>query len=104
MQNSFTRRGFLATIPLATAFAQTPALKITAVEIWQLRGHRDAVRGVDQQHQVNPLDIYEDLRQKPYHDGTPVAANSPITSLYLKIVTDGGLEALYGPIDKEVAI
>ncbi len=103
MQKSFTRRHFLA-LPLATALAQAPVLKITAVEIWELRGHRDAVRGVDQQHQVNPLDIYEDLRQKPYRDGSPNTANSPITALYLKIVTDGGLDALYGPIDKEVAI
>ncbi len=89
---------------MATALAQAAVLKITAVEIWELRGHRDAVRGIDQQYQVNPLDIYEELRQKPYRDANPVTASTAITALYLKIVTDGGLEALYGPIDKEVAI
>src|SRR5579863_1602474 len=102
--NQLTRRSFLATLPVAAALAETPLLKITAVEIWELRGQRDATRGVDQQYQVNPNDIYEELRQNPYHDAAPVTGKAPITSLYLKIVTDGGLEALYGPIDKEVAI
>jgi L-alanine-DL-glutamate epimerase-like enolase superfamily enzyme len=99
-----SRRRFLAALPVATALAQAPVLKITGVEIWELRGHRDAVRGVDQQYQVNPLDIYEELRHQPYRDANPVTTSSPITALYLKIVTDAGLEALYGPIDKEVAI
>ena len=103
--NQVTRRNFLATLPVATALAQAAPLKITAVEIWEFRGQREAIRGVDQQYQVNPLDIYEDLRQKPYHDApNPVTGKSPITALYLKIITEGGLEALYGPIDKEVAI
>ena len=104
MRQSLSRRSFLAALPLAAAFADAPELKITAVEIWELRGHRNAVRGVDQQHQVNPLDIYEDLRQKPYRDGTPVTANATATALYLKIATAPGLEALYGPIDREVGI
>lgn len=104
MNNSLTRRRFLATLPIVTALAQTAPLKITAVEIWELHGQREAVRGVDQQYQVNPNDIYEELRQKPYHDSlNPVSSKTPISALYLKIVTDG-LEALYGPIDKEVAI
>jgi len=89
---------------MATALAQAAPLKITGVEIWEFRGQREAVRGVDQQYQVNPNDIYEDLRQKPYHDApNAVSGKAPISALYLKIVTDG-LEALYGPIDKEVAI
>jgi L-alanine-DL-glutamate epimerase-like enolase superfamily enzyme len=100
----FSRREFLATLPFASALAQSAPLKISAIEIWELRGHRDATKGTDQQYQVNPLDIYEELRQKPYRDGNAVTANSPISALYLKIVTEGGLEALYGPIDKEVAI
>src|SRR5438046_2712275 len=105
MRKSLTRRHFIAALPIATALAQAPLLKITAVEIWELRGHREAARGVDQQHQVNPLDIYEELRQKPYRDApSPTTANVPTTALYRKIVTDAGLEALYGPIDKEVAI
>jgi L-rhamnonate dehydratase len=100
-----TRRGFLATLPIATAFAQTTPLRISAIELWELRGQREATRGVDQQYQANPLDIYEELRPKPYRDApNPVTGKSPISAIYLKIVTDGGLESLYGPIDKEVAI
>jgi L-rhamnonate dehydratase len=103
--NPVSRRRFLAALPAAAAFAQTKPVKIAAVEIWELRGHHEAVRGIDQQYQVNPLDIYDELRPAPYRDATsPVTANAAISSLYLKIVADGGLEALYGPIDKEVAI
>ncbi len=104
MRNSLTRRSFLATLPIAAALAETAPLKITAVEIWELRGHHDATRGIDQQYQVNPLFIYDELRPQPYRDSpNPATTNVPIAALYLKIVTDG-LEALYGPIDKEVAI
>jgi L-rhamnonate dehydratase len=100
-----TRRAFLATLPLASVLAQTKPQKITAIELWELRGHRDAIRGVDQQPQVNPLDIYDDLRPKPYHDApNPTTANAPASAIYLKIGTDAGVEGLYGPIDKEVAI
>src|SRR6185437_4391811 len=98
-----SRRSFLATVPVA-AFAQTKPLPIQAVEVWQLRGHADTVRGIDRQPQVNPLDIYDELRPKPYRDaaaGTP--GPSPQTALYLKIRTSDG-EGLYGPIDREVAI
>src|ERR1700676_4948870 len=105
MKHSLTRRAFLATLPVAAALAQTAPLKITSVEIWELRGHRDAVRGIDQQYQVNPLFVYDELRPQPYRDSpNPATGKVSITALYLKIVTDGGLEGLYGPIDKEVAI
>src|SRR6266568_2676998 len=100
-----SRRGFLATLPAVAAFAQAKPLKITAVEIWQLTGHRDSLRGVDQQFQANPLFIYDELRRPPYADSPrPVTQNAPVTALYLKIKTDGGPDGLYGPIDKEVAI
>src|SRR5450631_349261 len=99
------RRQFLATLPAFAAFADTKPLKITAVEIWELRGHAETRRGVDQQYQVNPLYIYDDLRPKPYADSpNPTSQNSSVTALYLKIKTDGDAEGLYGPIDKEVAI
>jgi L-rhamnonate dehydratase len=100
-----TRRQFLATLPALAAFAQTKPLKIAAVEIWELRGHRETLRGVDEQYQANPLYIYDELRPKPYADSAnPTSQNSPVTALYLKIKTDGDAEGLYGPIDKEVAI
>ena len=102
------RRHFLATLP-AIAFvtqtsAETKPLKITAVEVLEVRGHRDSVRGVDQQYQVNPLYIYDELRPAPYRDAaTPTKSNAATSALYLKIKTDGA-EGFYGPIDKEVAI
>jgi len=105
MKYAHTRRQFLATLPALAAFAQTRPLKITAVEIWELRGHQETLRGVDEQYQANPLYIYDELRPKPYADSaSPTPQNSPVTALYLRIRTDGDAEGLYGPIDKEVAI
>jgi L-alanine-DL-glutamate epimerase-like enolase superfamily enzyme len=100
-----SRRHFLAALPVAAALAETRPVKITAVEVWEVRGHRQTVRGVDQQYQVNPLYIYDELRPAPYRDSaTPAATNAPVNALYLKIGTDAGAEGFYGPIDKEVAI
>jgi L-rhamnonate dehydratase len=103
--NPISRRHILAALPAVAAFAQTKPLKIAAVEIWELRGHNETIRGIDQQYQVNPLDVYDELRPAPYHDSaSPTTVNAAASALYLKIVAESGLEALYGPIDKEVAI
>src|SRR5689334_19410643 len=68
MRNRLSRRGFLAALSAVPALAETNPLKITAVEVWQLRGHRESVRGIDQQYQANPLHVYDELRPKPYAD------------------------------------
>jgi L-rhamnonate dehydratase len=100
-----SRRQFLAALPAAAALAETKPMPIAAVEVWQLRGHRDTERGVNQQYQVNPLDIYDELRRAPYHDSAnPTSGKAAVSALYLKIRTASGLEGFYGPIDKEVAI
>lgn len=100
-----SRRHFLAALPLAAALAETKPLKIAAVEVWQVKGHRETTRGIDQQYQVNPLDVYDELRKAPYRDSpNPTTTNAPVNALYLKIRTDAGVEGFYGPIDKEVAI
>jgi L-alanine-DL-glutamate epimerase-like enolase superfamily enzyme len=105
MMKPLSRRGFLAALPAFTSLAQSKPLKITAVEIWQLHGRRDTVRGIDQQYQANPLFIYDELRPRPYADAPQgTTQNSAVSALYLKVRTDGGVEGLYGPIDKEVAI
>src|SRR5579863_10551683 len=97
------RRQFLGALAALPAFAETKPLKISAIEIWQVRGHVDTMRGVDQQYQVNPLFIYDDLRPKPYADSAnPTAARNAASAIYLRIRTDGA-EGFYGPIDKEVA-
>jgi len=101
-----SRRGFVAsTLGAVAAFAELKPAKITAIEIWNVHGHRETPRGVDQQYQINPLYIYDELRPAPYHDAaTPTSTNAPVSALYLKIGTDAGVEGFYGPIDKEVAI
>lgn len=109
------RRQFLAGLgataagPLLPAF-QPPRdsagkLKITAVEVWKVEGSRQAATGVNQQYQVNPLYVYDELRPEPYRDsGAPGTRTAAVSALYLKIRTDQGLEGLYGPVDREAAI
>jgi L-alanine-DL-glutamate epimerase-like enolase superfamily enzyme len=100
-----TRRSFLAALPAGALLADVKPQKITAVELWELRGHHQTPRGVDQQYQVNQLYIYDELRPAPYKDAaSPTMANAPISSIYLRIGTDGGVEGLYGPVDKDVAV
>lgn len=79
-------------------------MPIEAVEIWLLRGHLDAPRGVNEQFQANPLFVYDELRPKPYADNpTPKVMTRPVSAYYLKIRASGA-EGFYGPIDKEAAI
>ena len=83
------RRHFLAALAAAGA---APKLKISAVEMWRLEGRRQAVTGVDRQHQVNPLHVYDELRPAPYRDSpNPVQRETGASALYLKIKTDQGL-------------
>src|ERR1035441_4132943 len=95
-----TRRRFLAPPPALTAFGQSKPLDIAAVEILQLQGHRDTTRGIDQQYQVNPLFIYDELRPKPYADSPqPTTQNAPVSAYSLRIKPDGGPDGLYDPRD-----
>jgi L-rhamnonate dehydratase len=101
------RRSFLTGLSatLAAHAVPLPKLKIAALEVTRLEGHRETMAGVDRQFQANPLHIYDELRPAPYHDSpNPAKRMAPISALYLKIKTDQGLDGLYGPIDKEVAI
>ena len=112
------RRSFLGGLAAATTPPSTslfPAalaedrkngpLKIAAVEIWQVTGHHEVQTGIDRQYQAQAIHIYDELRPKPYADAKKSEKVSvPTSALYVKIRTDTGLEGLYGPIDKEVAI
>jgi len=90
--------------PLEKALAETKPLKIEAVEVWNYRGTRQTVRGVDSQYQVNPLFIYDELRPVPYQDSpNPTPAQVPVGAFYVRIKAEG-VEGLYGPIEKEAAI
>jgi L-rhamnonate dehydratase len=78
--------------------------KITAVELVELEGHYEAEAGVNRQAQVNPLDVYDELRPPVYEDKPAGNKNVKTSAIYLRIKTDSGLEGLYGPIEKEPAI
>jgi len=92
------------TAPALVAAAPGPPQKITDVELWRVEGRRQTVTGINRQHQVNPLHVYDEHRPAPYHepaDGKPATVS--ISAIYIKVKTDGGLEGLYGPIDREAA-
>ena len=64
---------FAATRPHLVAATFAPdrndsPLKIEAVELVELHGRYTDEAGVNRQQQVNPLDIYDDLRPAPYAD------------------------------------
>jgi L-alanine-DL-glutamate epimerase-like enolase superfamily enzyme len=78
---------------------------IRDVEIVRLQGRREGLTGVDRQHQVNPLHIYDELRPKPYRENpSPSSGVTPASALYLRLKSDAGVDGLYGPVDKEAAI
>lgn len=101
------RRVFLSTLTVpALHWAQDAAAseKIAAIEIWRYEGRRETRPGANRQHQVQPIHIYDEHRPKPYVEGPPAAqATQTISSVYLKIRTSGGLEGIYGPVDREAA-
>jgi L-rhamnonate dehydratase len=113
-RRSMKRRNFLPLLagaglaaPLRAwqEMARPGRLKITAVEMWRLEGEYPSLAGVDRQHQVQPLHVYEEFRPREYADApNPKQTKSRAAAHYLKLKTDAGLEGLYGPIDREAAI
>src|SRR5260370_6284843 len=92
-------------IPAFQNAMQPGKLKITAVEVWRVDGTRETMAGLDNQFQVKPLHVYDELRHKPYADSKdPQKRQTKTSALYLKIKTGDGPEGFYGPIDKEAAI
>lgn len=74
-------------------------LRIADLEFTELSGHYEAQAGVNGQFQVNPLDIYDDLRREPYKDTPGKMQQRAIKEIYLRIRTNGGAYGIYGPID-----
>jgi L-alanine-DL-glutamate epimerase-like enolase superfamily enzyme len=99
------RRELLATLPgLAFAASEPADMKIATIEFVRVEGQYNSEPG-NRQHQVQPAHIYEESRPKPYKEPPPGASRSVATSaLYLKMKTQGGLEGIYGPIDREGAV
>lgn len=110
-----SRRSF--GVALAGSFAASRRLKadeyavetgsrfqITDVELTQLEGHYEGEAGVNRQPQVNPLDVYDNLRPGPYSDKPGGKKSFPYKAIYLRIKTNSDLFGLYGPFEKEAAI
>src|ERR1700761_1147823 len=76
-------------------------LKIDAVELMELHGRYTEQAGVNGQQQVNPLDVYDDLRPQPYQDRPSGTKEVRTSAVYLRIRTAAGLDGLYGPIEKD---
>ena len=74
----------------ATAFAPDRTdnpLKIEAVELIELHGRYTDPAGINRQQQVNPLDIYDELRPSPYADKPSGTHEVLTTAIYLRIRT-----------------
>src|SRR5262245_19523667 len=96
---------FLPTLTRETfaANAADDALIISEVEVLKLSGTHELVPGLNRQYQVNPSHLYSERRPKTFKDpaaGTP-AEKRPLTHYYLRIRTRGGVEGLYGAVDRE---
>jgi L-rhamnonate dehydratase len=95
-----------ATRPNLFAAAPTHAegpLKIESVELVELHGRYTDEAGINHQQQVNPLDVYDDLRPTPYTDKPSGTKEFQTSAIYLRIRTSN-IEGLYGPIEKSAAI
>ena len=91
----------MATLPV---WARPGQLKIQAVELLRAEGTYPTVTGVNRQGQVQPLHIYEGLRPKEYKDGAAEKVNQKVSSLYVKVRTDQGVDGWYGPIERDSAV
>ena len=79
-----------------------PDLLIQEVEILRLTGTHQVRRGVNRQYQVQPAHLYPDRRPPPYRDAADAKPETvSLTQYYVRIRTRGGLEGLYGAVDKE---
>jgi L-rhamnonate dehydratase len=113
---SVSRRRFLTRVGAAAALA-TPLgayaqrmdaqakgpLKIADLELIEFKGHYEATSSVDNQPEVTPLAIYDGYKAKYYEDKPGPSKQMPITTIYLRIRTAGGVDGFYGPIDREAA-
>jgi L-rhamnonate dehydratase len=97
----------LAALPLSSRESLAQAvgqgeLVIQEVEVLRLTGPHQVLRGVNKQPQVQPLHLYADRKPPVYRDAVDTKPESdPLTQHYVRIRTRGGLEGLYGLVDKE---
>lgn len=78
---------------------------IVDLELLRVRGRHTRAEISDHQHQIQPIHVYPEFRPAP--PDRSAAGKRVVRELaanYLRIVTKGGVEGLYGPIDEEAAI
>lgn len=99
------RRNVLSLLGAMPLLGKPAKAVIQDIEILRVEGRREAVTGIDGQHQVQPNHVYDDLRPKVYRDNpNPTKSVRNVSALYLKIKAEQGVEGIYGPVDKEAAI
>lgn len=98
------RRGFTASLIALPLLGRPASLPIRSIEWVRLQGQWDTEANVNNQYQVNPLHIYDALRPKEYRDGTAAPRRANVSAIYLKVVTQAGVDGIYGPIDREAAL
>jgi len=112
------RRDLLTRLGTGSALALLPALAreafaadaaddeltIAEVEVLKLSGTHTLVPGLDRQFQVNPLHLYPERRPQSFKDPPSDAKEErrPLTHYYVRIRTRGGVEGIYGALDREV--
>ena len=102
------RRAFLKGLALGSVAwrealaAEAPgekARQIAAVEVFRVEGRRE-VREAHRQHQAHPSHVWSPPAEYREPDDAPSQV-VPVSALYLRLRTEGGREAIYGPIDQE---
>lgn len=94
-----------AAVPLCgNGTDRNSSLKITDIELIELHGRYETEAGVNGQPQVNPLDVYDDLRPPVYQEKPHGTRQVNTEAIYIRIRTQAGLDGLYGPLERDAAV
>ena len=82
-------------------------MKITKVELRELKGTLKTKKTFWEERLVRPIDIYPEYRSDSFNEAKWGSAenesNLPITAIFVEIITDKGLKGIGGPIDHSQA-
>ncbi|HEX9189083.1 MAG TPA: mandelate racemase, partial [Vicinamibacteria bacterium] len=102
------RRAFLKGLALGSVAwreavaAEAPgerSRRVASLEVFRVEGRRE-VREAHRQHQAHPSHVWSPPAAYREPDDAP-AKVVEASALYVRLRTEGGLEALYGPVDHE---
>ena len=80
--------------------ATVRTLLITGIELRQVRGRHPGVIPGDHNRQAQAIDVYDSERRPFRTPEANIAHPDEIIAYYMRIETDGGIDGLYGPIDR----